>query len=769
MAEENNKTGASLNQPQGSTQTKRSADELKESLKEILRLEGDYRDIVKDAIKELQSTLKTYDKMAAKLAVINKSAINIKEIESQIQRTKEENAANDVKLADFNKKISEQSKERAKKFNDQIVAVQKAEETLAKARLTGYKGLEAVALRNLRKQETSLESSKKDLNVEELKYAQLLKTEELNKEILDRQKEQLKTEEKIRSNLGLTGAVFSGFANKLGVGDKYYKSMVEKARELNKQGKQLTFGDKVKGIFSAVGGSIKETVKDPFAFVAAFSAAIPVIGGMFSGLKSAFDYILGIQDQTVKFARAMNLSTGEARKIKMEFASLSLSSGDVFINSQKMVESQMELTSALGVTNILSKEILATNIKLKDIAGLEADVRESLATSATITGNSSEETTKSVLAQVVGLKQATGIGFQYQKILKEASTLGGVLGLQFAKYPAQLTKSLLTTKALGLELKQLDSMASSFLDFESSISKEFEAQLLTGKDINLAKAREAFLNNDLATAATEITKQVGTASQFLKLNRIQQESIAEAMGMSRDDMANMLKQQELLSKLGAKQGDSAKEQLRLGLERYKSQKELTAAIGEEAYQNLINASAQEKIAAFVDKIKQSFADFVERSGIIDKIEQFIEYLSEPKNIQYIISQIRDFFAFAVESVLSITNGIINAIDFITFGFGIDEAFERKFEAFSANAGSKIRSLGGDFGTETVSNNAAKGSTGGVYSVDSGVRSMKRSEPQVSVTVNNVNDVNGRTISEATVQTLWLDSQTGFGSSQTAGN
>lgn len=716
MANENQNTGPGQNQPQGSTQTKKSADELKESLKEILRLEGDYRDIVKDAIKELQSTLKVYDKMAAKLAVINKSAINIKEIESQIQRTKEENAANDVKLADFNKKISEQSKDRARKFNDQIVSVQKAEEALIKARLTGNKGLEQSALRNLKNKEDVLNTLKTDLNVEELKYAQLLKTQELNQEILDAQEQQLKTEEKIRSNLGLTGAVFSAFANKLGVGDKYYKSMVEKARELNKEGKQLTFGDKVKGIFSAVGGSIKQTFKDPFALVAAMSAAIPIIGGIFSSLKSAFDYILGIQDQTVKFARAMNISTGEARKIKMEFASLSVSSGDLFITSQKMVESQMELTSALGVTNILSKEILATNIKLKDIAGLEAETRAALAASATITGRSAEDTTKAVLSQVVALKQSTGIGFQYQKILNEAARLGGVLGLQFSKYPANLTKSLVTTKSLGLELSKLDSMADSFLDFESSISKEFEAQLLTGKNINLAKAREAFLNNDLVTAAQEITSQVGTSSEFLNMNRIQQESIASAMGMSRDDLANMLKQQEMLSKLGAKDLKDAQAKVEALKAQGKTKEEIAAITGEEAYQNLINASAQEKIAAFIDKIKQSFADFVESSGIIDKIEGFIKYLSEPENIRKVVIMIRDVFAQIVDIVTTIASGIVSTLDF--FG-AISNQKAASAQSFLSGAGDKVRSLGGDFGAESVSNTAARNSAGSTYNTESG--------------------------------------------------
>jgi hypothetical protein len=255
-------------------------------------------------------------------------------------------------------------------------------------------------------------------------------------------------------------------------------------------------------------------------------------------------------------------------------------------------------------------------------------------------------------------------------------------------------------------------MADSFLDYESSIASEFEAQLLTGKNINLAKARELFLNNELAEAAQEINSQIGSSDEFLKMNRISAEALAKSFGMSRDQLGEMLKQQEVLSRLGAKQGDSAKEQLRLGLEKYKNQKALAAAVGEEAYQNLLNASAQERIAGFIDKVTQSFADFAEKSGIIDKIEEFVKFLSEPKNVKAVLNTIRDVFANIAEVVLAITNGIINAIDVITFGFGIDEDFERKFEKFSEDAPNRIRSMGGDLGSVSVSGNAAKQNAAG---------------------------------------------------------
>ena len=570
----------------------------------------------------------------------------------------------------------------------------------------------------------------------------------------------LETEKKVSKQMGISGNLAKLLADKLGVGEEAYEAMSFESRKLVKeQGDQVSSAGKwkvaAKGI-GAAGRALISNIFDPAVLLGGAGAAfnllekgltkvgnaaasagnflvgmsedssnivrglssnisglvknIPLVGGLLGGLIDGFsailDLVIGVDDKIIKAGRDLNLNTQEARALNREFQNISFNSGNIFTNSKKLLESQVELSNQLGVVNRLTTEQLETNIMLKDIAGLELDTRKEIVETATITGQSSKDVVKSVLAQVQGLKNATGIQFQNKQILKEASSLGGYLGLQFAKYPANLTKSLVTVKAMGMELKQLDSIADSFLDFESSISKEFEAQLLTGKDINLAKAREAFLNNDLATAASEITRQVGSANDFLKLNRIQAESLASAFGMSRDQMGEMLKRQELLSKLGAKDTDNAQKQLQLGLQRYQTQKELTAAIGEEAYQNLVNASTQEKMASFIEKIKQSIVDFVERSGIIEKIQGFIDYISKPENVRKILISVRDTFADIADVVLTITNGIINAIDAVTLGFGIDEEWERKFEKFSEDAPKRIRSMGGNFEALTVGDNAA---------------------------------------------------------------
>ena len=70
----------------------------------------------------------------------------------------------------------------------------------------------------------------------------------------------------------------------------------------------------------------------------------------------------------------------------------------------------------------------------------------------------------------------------------------------------EIGKAVSVAKSLGLELGKVDGIASSLLDFESSIEKELEAELLLGKNLNLEKARTAALNNDLATVAEEIAR-----------------------------------------------------------------------------------------------------------------------------------------------------------------------------------------------------------------------------------------------------------------------
>ena len=461
-----------------------------------------------------------------------------------------------------------------------------------------------------------------------------------------------------------------------------------------------------------------------------------LVGGLVDGFKVVLDTVLGIDSANTRFAKSLGISKKDAIDLKKTFIDIANASGSIVVNQTRLMESQVELSQQLGVNNTLSGDILATNIELKEVAGLEVEARKSIAQSSIITGRNEKEITKSVLSQVALFKGLTGIGFNFKDILGEAAKQTGVMGLQFAKYPEKLTKALISVKALGMSLKQVDDIAGSLIDFESSISKEFEAQVLLGRDINLTKAREAALNNDLATVASEITKNVGDAGNFLKLNRIQQDAIAQSVGMTRDSLADTLKQQEAFTKLGAKDVKQANEKIQALQAQGKSQEEISKMLGEDAYNYITQTSTAEKLAEVMNKIKLVFIQFVEKSGLI-------EFLTNPQRIESFVKSIIDRLAGAVEIIGVIMGGIL---DFISHLPGTDKL---KFQGYantvregSVNFGGDIRSMGNsiNFGGAPSLSDTVEGGTKSQVAQTSALATANMQAPIfMNVTVESVMD------------------------------
>ena len=186
-----------------------------------------------------------------------------------------------------------------------------------------------------------------------------------------------------------------------------------------------------------------------------------------------------------------------------------------------------------------------------------------------------------------------------------------------------------------MSFEQLRNTANSLLDFESSIQKELEAELLTGKELNLERARSAALRGDDLALAKELTNQVGTLSEFEQMNVIQRESLANAFGLSSDAMSEMLLKQELLNSLGEEARDLSAEQAR-------SIKEMVESGDAESEQDaLLKLQQQQDVAKrfqdAVGKLKSAFVDFFQDfEPTFNKLVNAITGLSESKFLKTII-------------------------------------------------------------------------------------------------------------------------------------
>jgi archaellum component FlaC len=686
-------------------------------LKEIAQVNREFNDVVKDTVNSLKNMAKSYDTILSKIDNMNKGAINTKRIQSELEKA---SAKAELAQQKYNQALADANfmqVQNADLYETTIKSIETQTKKLQRAIATGNSQQYQIEQSILQTLDAQLDNIKSNLDAKSLELIASRETQSIANKLTEEVRDRLSFEKQLEKSLGKTGQLVGFLNNKFGLFKDTYAKIVEEARDGNKTELRKI---QLYGILTAsmigvyklaqkIGTTLSQGIKtitpagDGFASNLTFGISTmlekipllgPILGGLTRVFSNIFDIIVSTNDLIVKSGRSLSLNTAEATRLYREYVNISYQSNDIFITSKKMLSSQVELGQALGVNNQISNSILSTNIKLKDIAGIEAGVRADIVENSIISKNTSEQTIKFIAAQVKGLKNATGISLNFQKILEEANKLGGYLGLSFAKYPEKISKAVVTTKALGTNLKDIDSLADSFLDFESSISKQFEAQLLTGRDINLQEARRLFLNNDLSGAAIEINKQLGTSDDFLKMNRISAASMAESFGMSRDQLGEMLKRQELLSILGAKDTDNARTQLKIGLQRFQSQKQLSQALGEDVYNNLVNASTQEKMAAMIDKIKTSIVDFVEGSRLIDKIQSFIDYLSNPQKIGGILNTIKNIIAGAVSFFGDLFAFVADAISYLP---GTDtkkwENYASVIRSNSETASNSIKAIG----------------------------------------------------------------------------
>ena len=671
--------------------------------REAINNQGDFNNLLRDSANILKKIATTYDNIEARIETLNKSSINIGKINTELLKAKQKEQITSKNIQQLSKQMESASLVRKRQADIYIEQLKKIET------LDGIQ-------RDIEQQR--LANAFELLDAEQQSYINNVTANKIAKQSVTYAEGKLKAEKEVAKRVGYTGEILNIINKRLKLGGGLYEKMVEEAREgVSTTSNWIKAGaifvgsvmlinkgfEKVRETVEKLGLSIKGLSEDSGNLVGGLTSGVssilkslPVVGGILGGVVDGFssiaDLILGTDNRIVKAGRSLGMTAQQAEVLNNELSKAAYNSGNIFMNSKKLLESQVEISDQLGINNKLSVENLQTNRMLKDFAGLEADTRAEIATSSQITGKSMTQITKSIVGQTAALKQTTGIAFNYQKIIKEAASQGGYLGLQFAKYPEKLAKSLQTVKALGLDLKQLQGMGDSLLDFESSISKEFEAQLITGKQINLQKARELFLNNDLAGAAIEINKQIGSSQEFLKMNRFEAQSISEAFGMSVDQMGDMLKKQELYSKLGVKQGTNAREMLKIATERYNSQEKLNDALTEEGYQSLVNASAQENIAEYIEKIKQSIVDFVQNSKIIDKIKSFVEWMSNPDNVKKTLEYVKNIVAKIADTVGWMISAIAKGLNWLPGDLLSNTQYEQ-IKSFTGGLGDAIRNFG----------------------------------------------------------------------------
>ena len=733
--------------------------QLISTLKEARTIQGDFQDSIRDSVRELNKVGSSYENIQGTLNSLKTSTTNITKIEKELEKSKANQIVQSNKVKELESKIGEAGKQRAETLLNSQKSIKKLEDEVSKAKLIGNKKQIKDAISLLSAEEARIEQIKNSINPQEAAYAAQLKALDISTKQVETAEDYLENEKDIAKSVGNTGKVLAFTSKYLGIGKDLYGKIVEEARNGETKTKNMVIatGALAAGVALAYKGfknfvDLAKTGLDTLTgtggpvskFFSPFTnlvKQIPFIGGFLGGLADAFanivDLAIGATSKIENFARNLGISYGQAQQINNEFARFAVNSGQAFLNVEKLQNSQLELSKALGINNILSNQILADNIQLQEQAGLELETRKDLAQIALISDKRQTQIFKTIVGQVEAVRRSIGVNLRAQDVIANISKLSGVVGLTFAKYPEKLAKSLAVTKALGLDFQKLDSIASGLLDFESSIAAEFEAQLITGKDINLAKARQLALDNDLTGLAVELNKQLGSSNDFLNMNRIAQESYAKALGMSRDEIADMLRQQEFFAAAGATDLKTFKEKVAQMERAGTLQSEFLNKLNEEQAQYFLSSTATEKIANFMEKIRQSFAQLLSSDQFKMLIDSFMNKLSDPNFLTGIINKLTGFVSLMLNSLAA----VIDVLDAVGNFFGKD---------ISDKYANSIRSYANSIGTMSVGGKVASSQAsvgGGTFGAPVTASAPSPNLQAINLTVQAVVDDHARKVEQ----------------------
>tara|TARA_R110000764_G_scaffold2422_3_gene10164 strand:+ start:1285 stop:3897 length:2613 start_codon:yes stop_codon:yes gene_type:complete len=457
----------------------------------------------------------------------------------------------------------------------------------------------------------------KNFSTEEKQFMVGKKNLKLTEEIEGALKKEEKNLKEVNNALGLTGqglkTINKLFGGALGNTDEILENSTKQIKALQDEGKLRDgIGGKLQGlgvISKNVGKSLMKNLNDPLTYI-----------------KIALDY----SDQINKFQKQLGLSYTQAASLRGEMTEIAAASGNMAINSKRVTETFMSLNAQFGTASTtlatMFPEVVTEATKLQHLMGLSAKSTAEFAKMAIVSGKSLKDIKEDTIGAVKAAEQETGARLNIKEVMEATGQVSGQIKAQLAANPEAIAKAVAVAKQFGMELKDIEATSKSLLNFESSIEAELKAELLTGKQLNLEKARLAALTGDYETLAREINEQVGTFADFSQMNVLQQDALAASLGMTSDGLSEQLLKKANLVELAQEARAEGNEELALQLEA---------------------RSASEKFQDVVMKIQTIFSDLV--GG---PLAGFIDLLGSALGILNPVFMVVGYIAGAVAKIAS---------------------------------------------------------------------------------------------------------------------
>jgi uncharacterized membrane protein len=464
--------------------------------------------------------------------------------------------------------------------------------------------------------------------------------------VLKEVNKKLEDEEKLTSSIekktGVLGGVLKGISKIPILGDIFDAN---EALDASKKAIRES-GGAVNGLgaaFKNIGKQIKGGVLNPANLI------LGVITGLIDGFAKS-------QKSIGELAKGLGMSASRATEMRQDFAYIANSSMDANVSVKGLQEAQLAVGQALGTNAQLNESDLKTLTKITKQTGLQHDELIGIEKLSLATGKNLDDNVEAALGGATAFASQNKLVVDNNRVLREVNKASSSLKLSLGGSVEALGKAVVQTQKMGINLETAQNMAQGLLNFESSIEAELEAELLTGKNLNFEKARQLSLEGDIAGAAEEVLKQVKGTEEFSKMNVIQQEAMAKAVGMTRDQLADSLIEREALAAMSAEEGETALQAYNKLKESGATEDEIIKKLGEKAAKQLEQQSSQEKFNNALEKAQEVFVQIMDAVAPIFEVLSSIATIILPA-INFVLSPLVEGFTLIGGAVSSFVQGL----------------------------------------------------------------------------------------------------------------
>jgi hypothetical protein len=370
--------------------------------------------------------------------------------------------------------------------------------------------------------------------------------------------------------------------------------------------RSVASGEGLSGALSSAGGALKTMIGMAPKFLMALG-----IGFLVSAIQFLVSGLMELDTEISEIGTQFGVGREEAVQLHKSSVDIASEMGIAGIKSKevaKAMQTASENMNGLNVAGMIASGNKKMEQMVKDTAVLSEKFQmsneeiKSIQNFAAMSGKSVGEVSNEAIKLGKGIMSG-------KEAMKTLASIPPSVQVSFKGSTQELLKAAQKAKLLGMELSKVQSIGDGMLEIEDSLGKEMEARALTGRDLNLDAARQYALQGDTARLQDEILKQAGSLGEFQKMNRIQQKSFADAMGMSVDEMTNMLTASEKLKDVGL---DSVKLQEIENMNEEELAKEI-ANTGDLKKKNyLIDIQKQRETASLQEKFQSSLAKIKEQ-------------------------------------------------------------------------------------------------------------------------------------------------------------